>query len=268
MNYLIFPTFIMAVIIFRLGMLAGSHKQSWMLQFLLYCTGIFAAFPGTIFAAYYFKVFGEPVWLYKFRSFPYTELTASGTGFLAGLLHEEFSSNVKFRRIAGRWFFPGLMVMGLSIPYAKPLVRRPNWNQFQDKWSDGVCLQSSEFSCGPACAATLLYSFGKPGNEEQIARSSYTSRSGTENWYLARTLRKCGLKVQFIYNSNTNEPWPFPAIAGVRVPSASNSGHFITLLDRVGDKYVIGDPLEGRTLQSKSELANSYEITGFFMVVH
>ena len=41
-----------------------------------------------------------------------------------------------------------------------------------------------------------------------------------------------------------------PAIAGVRLPSSGNTGHFIAVLDRIGEKFVIGDPLEGRIVQS------------------
>ena len=41
----------------------------------------------------------------------------------------------------------------------------------------------------------------------------------------------------------------------------------ITVLDRTGDSYVIGDPLEGRIIRSRSELRDTYEFTGFFMLV-
>jgi len=64
-----------------------------------------------------------------------------------------------------------------------------------------------------------------------------------------------------------SELWPFPAIAGVRLPQSGNIGHFITILDHRDDKYVIGDPLDGVTTQSPSELRDIYDFTGFFMVV-
>jgi ABC-type bacteriocin/lantibiotic exporter with double-glycine peptidase domain len=113
----------------------------------------------------------------------------------------------------------------------------------------------------------LLRRLGKTSTEEQIARASFTSRNGTENWYLARTLRKHGVEVRFLFASDLNKPWPFPAIAGVRLPASGNTGHFIAVLDRIGDMYVIGDPLRGRLVQSQSELRETYHFTGFFMVV-
>jgi len=66
--------------------------------------------------------------------------------------------------------------------------------------------------------------------------------------------------------SDVGQARPFPAIAGVRLRGSGNSGHFITVLDRKGAEWVVGDPLEGRIIESQSQLLSSYEFTGFFMV--
>ncbi len=266
MNYMLIPTCGLALILFAIGILASRATRCSVLG-LFSILGLIAAIPGVIFAVYYLKILGEPIWLYQFRSLPFTELSASGAGFLAGLLHGKFSAGKRFRRIAGIWFFPGILGLGLLIPYLKPIVRPPDWKHFQDRWSEGVCLQTSESSCGPACAATLLWRDGKTATEEQIARASFTSRNGTENWYLARTLRRYGMQVQFALASDSKSTWPVPSIAGVRLPASGNTGHFITVLDRTGDSYVIGDPLEGKIVRSQSELRDAYEFTGFFLLV-
>ena len=229
--------------------------------------GLIMAAPGILFAVYYLKFLGEPVWLYQFRSVPGSELTAGSAGFIAGLLHGKFSAGKRFRKVAGYSFFPGLLAIGLVVPYLKPIARPPDWNLFRDVWSNDVCLQTSESSCGPACAATLLRRLGGSVTEKEIAAASFTSRNGTENWYLARALRARGVQVQFIFEPDLNKPWPFPAIAGVRLPDSGNTGHFITVLGRSGDKYIVGDPITGRAIQSQSELQGSYDFTGFFMVV-
>jgi hypothetical protein len=224
---------------------------------------LLAALPGAVFVAYYFKVLGEPIWLYEFRSLPGSELAAAGAGFLAGCLHGRFSTSARFRTIVGNRLFAILLFFGLIGPYVKPLLLPPRWSQFEDRWSDGVCLQTSESSCGPACAATLLRQLGQPASEKEIARESYTSRHGTENWYLARALRRHGAPVQFILQTDASQPWPCPAIAGVRL---GESGHFITILRCQGDKYVIGDPLGGQHAQSQADWRNVYQFTGFCLV--
>ena len=257
---------IIPLILFIVGKSAGRRTEGFAFSSLC-ILGLVIAIPGIIFAAYYLKFLGEPIWLYQFRSAPFSELSAGGARFIAGLLHGKFSANERFSRVAGRWFFPGILAIGLLVPYLKPILRPPDWKQFQNRWSEDVCLQTSESSCGPACAATLLRRLGKTATEEQIARASFTSRNGTENWYLARTLRRHGVEVRFVFAADVNESWPFPAIAGVRMTGSGNIGHFITVLDRIGDKYVIGDPLEGRIVQTQSGLRDAYEFTGFFMVV-
>lgn len=263
---MLFPTLFVALIFFIVGMRAGHRIKGFGFSSLC-ILGFVTAVPGILIDVYYLKCLGEPIWLYKFRSMPFSELSAGGSGFLAGLLHVKLSASERFRQIAGRRFFPGILLMGLLVPYLKPIVRPPHWSQFQDRWSEDVCLQTSESSCGPACAASLLRRAGKAFTEEQIARASFTSRSGTENWYLARTLNKNGLRVQFAIQAEIDKPWPFPAIAGVRLRGSGNSGHFITVLDRVGGKYVIGDPLEGKIVQSQSDLRDTYDFTGFFLLV-
>lgn len=266
MNYLLIPTLLLGFGLFALGIWSARRLRNQALFLAFVCCAAVFALPGVVFAAYYLKVFGEPIWLYKFRALPFSELTASGTGFIAGLLHGRLLTNPQFRRRVGAKFFPAILAIGLLLPYLKPILRPPEWNQFRDVWSDGVCLQSSESSCGPACAATLLRRFGKPATEKQIAAESFTSRSGTENWYLARALRRRGVAVHFILIADRAAAWPYPAIAGVRLPGSQNAGHFIVVLDRMGDDYVIGDPLEGRIVQSRSALSESYTFTGLFMV--
>lgn len=265
MNYWLIPTLLVALMLFGVGTRLAPRLKGWLQFWFVAGAGVLASVPAVVFAAYYLKVFNEPLWLYQFRAWPYTELTAGGAGFLAGLLHGRYSANAQFRRIAGRWFFPGALLLGLVIPYVKPILRPPRWGAFQDRWSEGVCLQTSESSCGPACASTLLRQLGKPATEKEIAQASFTSRSGTENWYLARALRQRGVKVRFRVIRDANIAWPMPSIAGVRLSSLGNSGHFITLLGQADDKVIVGDPLEGKVVLSKSALLDRYTFTGFFM---
>jgi hypothetical protein len=265
MNLVFIPTLLIAIVLFAVGAKTAQRvNQRALLIFLV--LGALAATPAVVFVAYYLKIFGEPIWLYEFRSLRFSELSAAGIGFVAGLIYEKLNASCNFRRYAGISVIPTVLILALIAPYLKPVFLRPRWDRFQDRWSDDICLQTSESSCGPACAATLLRLKNQRATERDIARASYTSKTGTENWYLARTLRNRGLDVRFLFLKQ-NEPWPFPAIAGVRLPNSGNSGHFITVLGRESDNYVVGDPLVGKVVRSRSDLEKEYSFTGFFMTV-
>jgi hypothetical protein len=55
---------------------------------------------------------------------------------------------------------------------------------------DGVCRQSSHYTCGPASAVTVLRKLGLPAEEGEIAILSHTSAlTGTEPDVLAKAGR-------------------------------------------------------------------------------
>jgi len=261
MNPLFWPTLLLTAILF----LAGKHVSRRITSIWLVIIGILAAIPAMVFAAYYTKIFGEALWLYRFRSLPFTELTAAGIGFLAGWLQDQRRRNPQWKRRGSAFFIPFLTLICVAAPYLKQILLRPDWSRFEDRWSENVCLQSSESSCGPASAATLLRQFGKAANEREIARESFTSRRGTENWYLLRAIRRRGLDAHYSVVAPGAEHLLFPAIAGVKLNSAGGSGHFIVLLGRSGEKLIVGDPLDGRVELSLKDLEERYTFTGFYM---
>ena len=206
---------------------------------------------------------GEPGWLYSFRAVPGTELTACGIGLLAGWLQTKRNQSTRLRKQISSGFIPFVMLLCVTIPYLKQIFLRPDWNSFSDRWSDGVCLQSSESSCGPASAATLLKLAGKQVSERQIAQESFTSRRGTENWYLIRAMRRHGLLVEYAINKPGYMDFSFPSIVGVRLGGKTGTGHFVAVLGKAGNSFVIGDPLEGREELTAAELLDRYYFTGF-----
>ena len=118
MNYLLIPTLLVALVLFGVGVRLARKTGGGPKYNPLVIAGVLMALPGIVFSAYYLRLFGEAVWLYEFRSLPLTELVAGGAGFLAGLLHGRFSSKPRFRRTAGRRLFPGVLILGLLMPYA------------------------------------------------------------------------------------------------------------------------------------------------------
>jgi len=229
------------------------------------CVLIVLAIPALVYDLYYFKVFGEPVWLYRLRTMPGTELLASTSGLLAGWAQVRLTPRLRLSSLGKQFLVPAVFALMISFPYLKPLFRPLPSNALREEWKGDACLQSSFSTCGPASAATVIRKLGGHLTEHELAREAFTSKSGTENWYLARALRSHGFTTAFIRSNPSTTP--LPAIAGVRLRNIGGSGHFIALLDRRADKLVVSDPMEGLSTNTIAELEQPYEFTGFFLLI-
>lgn len=263
MNHLLWPTLLLTALFFWLG----SKAEGWLIApsrrwgFALLATVL--AIPGLLFAAYYAKILGEPIWLYEFRALPGTELTAAGTGLLAGFIHQFRLKHSLIRKHLRPVTVPVILAVIIGAPYVKPLLRPLPKTQLTEQWKDDVCLQSTPSTCGPASAATILKSLGREATEAELACECLSYAGGTENWYLARALRKRGLRVEFKLLPQTAQTFPTPAIAGVKLPQGS--GHFIALISKDGSHYIGSDPLTGKFSATITELKSDYHFTGFFL---
>ncbi len=266
MNPLFIPTLAGTTLCFGLGIWLTKKAQSKHQEYGLIIISTLAAVPAVLFAIYYFGVLGEAGWFYRFRAWPGAELFACGIGLLAGWLQTKRTQIPQIRKQVSAGFIPFIFLLCVGAPYLKQVFLRPDWTQFNDRWSEEVCLQSSESSCGPASAATLLKLTGKLVTEKAIAQESFTSRRGTENWHLIRTLRRHGLAVDYLIGPPNQAVLPFPAIVGVRLGGVSGTGHFIAILGRLGNRYVVGDPLNGREELNETQLRERYYFTGFSIV--
>lgn len=234
---------------------------------MVFLLGSVLALPGLLMATYYLHLFDDAQWFYEFRALPYSELTAGGAGLLAGFLYRRSSRWRVPLRTIGMAAFPCALALGLLVPYLKPIILPVDWNLFRDRWSEGVCIQSTSASCGPACVATLLRVAGHQVTERQIARECYTYARGTENWYMVRALERRGVPATIVVNDAAALQLQPPCVAGVRLGGARGAGHFVAVIERTRDGYVIGDPLRGRLIIGEPESTSAYYFTGFFIKV-
>ena len=212
--------------------------------------------PGASFIAYYTHLFGEPVWYIEFRSINNIEILSGCWGLPMGLL---VGWNNR------RMLTASLLALALiSLPFIKPILTPVDVaGQLHDEWSDGVCLQTTSATCGPASLATILAGYGMHCSERAIACRSYSSMGGTENWYLIRYARQQGFQVHCRHERELARI-PMPAIIGI---GTAHYGHFITLLGVEQGRYSIGDPLIGRMSLSRQEFDEKYRLSGFVMQV-
>lgn len=253
---LIIPALLLTAALFFAGLALAEKRRIapavWIVAGAL-------ALPAALFDAYYLH-FVDHAWYYQFRSLPFIELLGAGVGFGAGLLAVQ-SRRARFVTPASVAVICLLVVL---IPYLKMLVTPLSPATIQNRWKDGVCLQTSEASCGPASAATLMTMAGVPITERELVAESYTSRHGTENWYLARAIRRHGLEADYVESGPDPKTLPYPAIAGL---GFGRAGHFIAILGETPTGYIIADPLVGREVVDKKFGIETLHLSGFFLVV-
>lgn len=138
-----------------------------------------------------------------------------------------------------------------------------------------VIRQTNWFTCGPAALATILDQFaGISSTEEEIiklARPFIEGRINSENdkevGFSAFSLKKAGeakglvTKGFQIDSSQLNQYFDnggLPVIAHVRKPQA----HFVVLIAKVKDYFVIGDPSWGRKILSIADFQNEKKPSG------
>jgi Peptidase C39 family len=261
-NPLFIPTVIGAAIFFWVGLTLERKVQSTSMRVCLLLVAMLLACPGLLFVLYYVHLFDSAAWFYNLRTVRYTELLGSGLGLLAGVIHVWWQPE----SIGEKAAVPTVLFVLVLIPFVKPLLDPLNLSQLKDRCEGDVCLQSTFSTCGPASAATLLRAFNGDASEKQLARESFTSRGGTEIWYLARALQRRGIGTRVVINTaGTDMTLPSPAIAGVVLPG--NAGHFIALVRSDDSQVTFVDPMKGKGTLSAEELKRQYHFTGFFLLL-
>jgi hypothetical protein len=128
------------------------------------------AIPGVLYVLYYTHLFDNAAWFYNFRALRFTELLASGMGFLAGFLYSAIEPEAFGEELA---IPEGLFVL-LFIPFMKPVSTPLDSSQLKDRCDGEACLQSTPSTCGPTSAANVLWALGRPSSEKEPARAAYT----------------------------------------------------------------------------------------------
>lgn len=134
---------------------------------------------------------------------------------------------------------------------------------------DGVCRQSSEYTCGPAAAVTALRKLGLPAEEGGLAILAHTSSlTGTEPDVLAKVLRK-----RYATNGLVAEYRAFKDLdelkkAGLTVAILKFNAlqdHCVAILGVETNGIVVGDPLSGLSTISNEEFENKWQFVGIVL---
>ena len=205
-------------------------------------------------------------WSIRYMTHIGLEFTAFFVGVFSGLVQIRTNVRHKARGIVTRHNGTVLAAFLLVPFYMHPILMPPKY-KFVDKWKDGVCMQSTGQSCGPACVTTMLTHYGIAKKEEDLIRPLFLSSQGTAAWAMARYLKKRGFGVKILKTSERPENIPVPSIALVRLGNREGIAHCIIILEETETHFTIADSLSGRFVWTKDYAYTHYYFEGYLIHV-
>jgi len=233
---------------------------------LIHLLGIFVV---TMIVAYVTRVQGHPALSHLL---PFSNLIVLSNwqpllvSVLAGLLWYRLPAQVWRKSVV-----TCSLVVACLLSVYRPILAQPP--AMQDRWDGPVCMQTSQASCTPAAAATLLRQHGIRTTEQEMALLCLTSRDGTQMLGLYR-----GLKLK-----TRGSPWDVYMFSGGAIDDLRGIGpvllsvelradvvgmrelqgagwmvgvpHSVVLVGFIGhERVAIADPSFGRQIWTLDEL--------------
>lgn len=267
MNYAVFNTILLIVI----GIIGYAFAYRYYSDFpsILKLLLFIVSFIVTVFWLFYNLTifhFMDMLKLIRILSYGKVEYSSFFVGIFSAMVQCWINNRYKIKGLFSR--HNGMVfVIILMLPiYIYPIIY-PVETNFLDRWKDGVCLQSSPESCGPASVATMLRYYNIIKTEEEISPGVYLSKMGTDLWHLARYFRKYGLKVEIFPVSDKPEDIPVPCLAMVFQENSQGFNHCIVIFNKTRTTYTIGDPQYGLFTWPKSRVFQQYQFQGFIIHV-
>jgi hypothetical protein len=116
--------------------------------------------------------------------------------------------------------------------------------------ADGVCRQTTGYTCVAASMVTMLRARDQPADEAEMARLAFTQTGGgaTDSrtlWALQAKLAGTGLRPRYLHlDAPGLIAAPKPCL--VQLDWGFFVSHMVPVLEATADRVVIGDPLSGR----------------------
>lgn len=156
------------------------------------------------------------------------------------------------------------------LPFLAPAFIKDHLSNLRTNLdSNGICRQTTDYTCAPAAAVTALRKLGLPAHEGEIAVLSHTSPvAGTLPSCLQAALQNLygtdGLKCQYRH---------FDSIAQLRdagitlavVKDAFLSDHCVAVLEVLDRTVIVADPVTGRQLISHKQFEKIWRSTGIIL---
>ncbi len=162
----------------------------------------------------------------------------------------------------------GIFVIWFSVlPFFVPALIEKNLLNLPTRLdSDGVCLQSTDFTCGPAAAVTALGKMGFQASEGQLAVLAHTSP-------MAGTLQRClsdalsglyeqqGLQCRYRHFASV-EQLKSAEVALVVIKGSFLTDHCVAVLEVSDQAVCIADPSFGKVSMERADFEKIWRFSG------
>src|SRR5258705_3404955 len=152
-------------------------------------------------------------------------------------------------------------------PFLAPVFDRNTFRAMRTHFDvDGVCRQSTEYTCGPAAAVTALRQLGFAAEEGELAILAHTSTAiGTPPDLLAAALQKRyeaeGLHCAYRHFRSVEELKDAGLVLAV-TKFALFVDHYVTVLEVTGTEVTVADPFYGKKGDSREEFSEAWRRCG------
>lgn len=156
------------------------------------------------------------------------------------------------------------------LPFLLPALIRDRLSNLRTRFDrDGVCIQTTDYTCGPAAAVTALGRLGLAADEGELAVLSYSNRVvGTLPACLSSALQKRygpeGLKCQY-RRFDSIDQLRSAGITLAVVRDAFLLDHCIAVLNVSDDAVSVADPITGARLVSYQQFEKIWRFSGIVL---
>jgi hypothetical protein len=160
-----------------------------------------------------------------------------------------------------------VVIWGSVLPFLTPVLIRNNLTNLQTKMNaDNICVQTTNYTCGPAAAVTALRRLGFTAQEGEIAILSHTSPVvGTLPWCLYKAIQQRyavdGIECQLRHFDSVSELRGQNVTLAV-LKDAFLLDHCVAVLEVGNETVTIADPAIGRLKMSYKDFENVWRFYG------
>lgn len=176
----------------------------------------------------------------------------------------------KFEKLLVCIFMAGFVAWFSVLPFLAPALVKNHLSNLRTRLdSDGICRQTTLYTCGPAAAVTALGKLGLSAEEGELAVLSYSSPFiGTLPACLSSALqnryRAAGLECRY-RRFNSIDELRDSSVSLVVVKDAFLTDHCIAVLEVTDNDVIVADPVTGTKSIPREQFGKIWRFSGIVL---